>query len=248
MLGGVCAGAIISAWGPGEAFLIIAASYACAYFLLSGVSSPGRIGSPPTRGHSVLHDLGEGLRYVRGHPTLVSILGVTALMNLFYFSFIPMVPVFADRLEVNALLAGLLASSNAFGSMLGTLLIARGLPFGRGAIYVGGSLVALVFLGLFASVNVYIVALTAMTLAGAGISGFATMQSVLVLTSASPEMRGRALGLLSTAIGALPFSMFLLGLAAEATNASAAMAGSVSLGFVGLVLWTLWRPQAARLP
>jgi MFS family permease len=128
MLGGISAGAVISLLGSGETFLIIGACYACAYVLLIGVSIPRR--EPPVSAArpSLLQDLAAGVRYVRGHPPLISILGVTAVMNLFYFSFIPMVPVFAERLEVNALLAGALASSNAFGSLLGTLLIARGCP------------------------------------------------------------------------------------------------------------------------
>ena len=38
------------------------------------------------------------------------------------------------------------------------------------------------------------------------------------MTSADEEMRGRALGLLSMGIGALPFSMLTLGLAAQLTS------------------------------
>jgi hypothetical protein len=167
-------------------------------------------------------------------------------MNLFYFTFIPMVPVFADRLEVNALLAGILLSSNAFGSMLGTLLIARGLPFGRGAIYAGGCFAALVFMSIFAAVDLYPIALLGMTISGAGIAGFATMQSVLVMLNASPEMRGRAMGLLSMAIGALPFSMFFLGLVAQVIGPAAALSGSVALGVAAMTLWNFWRPEARR--
>ena len=141
MLGGVSAGATVSLLGIGETFLIISACYVVAYLLLVGVSTPRREVPVSTKKLSIVSDLAAGFRYVGGHPTLISLLGVTALMNLFYFSFIPMVPVFAERLEVNALLAGVLAGSNAFGSMIGTLAIARGMRFGRGAIYVGGSFV-----------------------------------------------------------------------------------------------------------
>src|SRR5213076_2122898 len=98
-------------------------------------------------------------------------------------------------------------------SMIGTLFIARGLPFGRGMAYVGGSMMAMCFLFLFASVAWYPLALAALIVARIGSSGFATMQSALVMTSADENMRGRALGLLSMGIGALPFSMLALGLA-----------------------------------
>ena len=76
----------------------------------------------PTPGRS-----GRHRRWVRS----ISVLGVTVLMNSFFFPFMPLVPVFADRLGVDAFLTGVLASATAWGAMLGTFLIARGLPFGR---------------------------------------------------------------------------------------------------------------------
>ena len=246
MLGNIAGGSAISALGSGEAFLLMALFYVFGFVLLAGVPRISRAPRSRSQG-SIPAELLAGLRYVRGQPVLVSILGITAVMNLFYFTFIPMVPVFAERLEVNALLAGVLASANAFGAILGGLLIARGLSFGRGAIYVGGSLIALVFMFVFAGSGIYIVALVSMTLAGAGIAGFGTMQSVLVLVSASPEMRGRAMGLLSMSIGVLPFSMLLLGLVAQVAGPAAALMGSVVLGVLALALWNLVRPEARRI-
>ena len=123
----------------------------------------------------------------------------------------------------------------------------RGLRIGRGAIYVGGCFIALAFMLLFAATDVYVVALAGIILAGAGTAGFATMQAVLVMVSAGPEMRGRTLGLLSMAIGALPFSMVLLGGAAQFIGPPAALMGSVVLGIAALTAWTIWRPESARL-
>jgi hypothetical protein len=192
-------------------------------------------------------DIGEGLRYVRGHAALISILGVTVIMNTFHFPFMTMVPVFADRMEVNALLTGILASAMAGGSMIGTLFIARGLPFGRGMAYVGGSMAAMTFLFIFAIVTWYPLALLALILAGVASSGFGTMQSALVMSTADDAMRGRALGLLSMGIGALPFSMLLLGIAAQVTSPPAAVMGSVCIGFALMILWNLTRPEARRI-
>jgi hypothetical protein len=131
--------------------------------------------------------------------------------------------------------------------MLGTLLLARGLPFRRGAIYTGGCFVALIFLLSFGATNIYPLALLALVLAGAGTAGFATMQAVLVMVTASPEMRGRALGLTSMAIGVLPFSMLLLGLTAQTIGLGVAVMGSAVLGLLAMAAWTLLRPEAQRL-
>jgi hypothetical protein len=106
---------------------------------------------------------------------------------------------------------------------------------------------ALAFILLFAATDIYAVALMGILLAGAGTAGFGTMQAVLVMISAGPDMRGRALGMLSTAIGALPFSMVLLGGAAQLVGPPAALAGSALLGLVSMTFWTVRRPESARL-
>jgi hypothetical protein len=60
-------------------------------------------------------------------------------------------------------------------------------------------------------------------------------------------MRGRAMGILSMAIGVLPFGMVCLGLAAQQLGAPAAVMGSVTLSLAAMLLWNLVRPEARRL-
>jgi hypothetical protein len=178
----------------------------------------------------------------------VSVLGVTVIVNLFYFSYTPLVPVFGERLGVGAFLTSLLLSANALGSIAGASLIARGLPFGRGQIYVGGSTVALCALLVFAIAGWYPACLLALMIAGVGTSGFATMQSVLVMVNASDDMRGRAMGLLSMSIGVLPLAMLLLGLGAQAVGPTTGVMVSASLGLAALAAWSIRRPEAVSAP
>jgi MFS family permease len=198
LLGGLGAGTIISLLGIGQAFLLVAVAYVGAFAIMLGVPNPksGRPAGEAER-NDIFDDLKAAFGYVRGHRTLISILGVTVIMNVFYHSFIPMIPVFADRLEVNPFWTGILASGPALGSIIGAFMIARGLALGRGRAYVGGSVVALVFLCGFALSGWYPLALVCLLLAGLGISGFATMQARPGLTSAEDAMRGRAMGLLA---------------------------------------------------
>ena len=247
LLGSLGAGAVISAFGIAETFLAIAGVYVAALLLLAGVSR-GPVRARPPAGSSLLADLTAGLRYARKERALVSVLGVTVIMNLFYFSFLPMVPIFGDRLGVGPFWSGLLLAGNAVGSITGAALIARGLPWGRGVIYAGGSFLALVFLFLFAALAWYPAALIALTVAGVGIAGFATMQSVLTMVSASDEMRGRSMGLLSMSIGTLPFSMLLLGALAGAVGPSTGVMISVTAGIVVMLIWSVRRPESLRRP
>jgi len=248
LMGGLAAGSIISLFGIGQAFVLVACFYTLSLPVLLSIPAlrvkPRDIASPPP---GLLKDLAATFGLLRGNQTLVSILGVTVIMNSFYFSFTPMVPVFAEGLGVNAFWTGILAGAPAFGSMIGTFLIARGLGIGRGRAYVGGSFVALSFLGLFAAAGWYPLALVALVLAGLGASGFATMQSVLVMVTTNDAMRGRALGLLSMGIGALPFAMLLLGGVAQAVGPSAGVIASVLVGLCVLALWISRRPESQRL-
>jgi MFS family permease len=248
LFGGVTAGTIISLLGIGQAFVLVAAFYAVSLVVMLGLPrvTAGRNGPAASSG-GISRDLRSAFALLRDNRTLVSILGVTVVMNLCYFPFTPMVPLFAERLGANAFWTGVLAGGPAVGSVIGTLVIARGLAFGRGLAYVGGSAVGLVCLGVFAASGWYPLALVALVCAGLGISGFATMQSVLVMVTAGDEMRGRALGLLSMSIGALPFAMLMLGGLAQAMGP---VAGVVTISVTGLLLLAIWarlRPESQRL-
>jgi MFS family permease len=248
LVGGIAAGTIITLLGIGQAFLLVGSFYVVSFVALLGVPAAAvrarnRDAEPP----DIVRDVKAMFNYLPGNQVLISILGVTVIMNLFYFCFTPMIPVFADRLDVNAFWTGVLAGAPALGSMLGTIMVARGLPFGRGRAYVGGSILGLCFLCVFAAASWYPLALVALLVAGFGTSGFATMQSALVMITADDAMRGRALGLLSMAIGALPFAMLMLGGVAQAIGPSAGLICSAFAGLVTMVLWTRRWPEAQRI-
>jgi hypothetical protein len=60
------------------------------------------------------------------------------------------------------------------------------------------------------------------------------MQSLLAIESAGATERGVALGVLSTAIGALPIGMAAIGLAAEVVGPRGALLASSVLGLTAL--------------
>src|SRR6478672_2983497 len=80
MLGGLVAGAIIATLGIGQTFFMVAALYALAFVTFAGVPVPPRkvvTGARP----NFRKDIAEGVHYMRGHAALISILGVTIIMN-----------------------------------------------------------------------------------------------------------------------------------------------------------------------
>lgn len=245
MLGAVLGGAVIRFLGEGQAFLVMASMYGVCWLLMSGVPSvpSKRIAAEG----SVISDTIEGLRVITRSQALVGIFAVTMVMNFFYFSFMPLVPVFADDLGVDALLAGILASGNGLGMFLGSLLWAAFKIERRGLLYVAGSFAGMVFLVCFAAIPGYPSALLFVILAGMAASAFGTMQGVLTMAASPPEMRGRAMGALGMAIGTLPFGMVVLGLLAESVGPAIAVVASVAVGFVVLGAFVARFPAVARL-
>ena len=247
MFGTIAGGAIIELAGAGNTFLVVAAAYAVSWAMLAWMRPVPRDGGTTVPG-DLRRDIAEGFRYVRGNQTISAILGVTVLMNFFYFSHMPLVPVFAKQLHVNAFGAGVLASAAGLGSLIATFVLTTQVPYrlSRGMAYTCGSLVGAAMLMPFALSPWYALSLGSLMLAGAGQAGFGSMQGALILLHSTPEMRGRAMGVLSMGIGALPFGTVLLGLVAQATNPRSAVFGSALLGLTTILLWVRSHRQVLR--
>ncbi|MBI2760896.1 MAG: MFS transporter [Chloroflexi bacterium] len=242
MLGNLLGGAVISFVGIGQTFLAMALVHAIAWRCLVGLPETPR-GHVPVSGSSVGADLLAGLRYVRGQRLLLGILGVTVLVNLFYYPYQPLVPVFAGRLHVDAFWAGLLAASAGVGSLTSAWLIASRRRPRRGRTYLGGSGLAMLGVAVFAASRWYPLSTLGLILAGAGQACYNTMQGSITLSHASPEMRGRAVGIISMGIGVLPVSLTLAGLAAQAFGPVAALTGTALLGMLLLGIWSARAPD-----
>jgi hypothetical protein len=131
--------------------------------------------------------------------------------------------------------AGALSAAAGCGQIAaGALLSSRHIKR-RGLVFAGGAGVALVSLSVFASAPLLSIAFAALVVSGVGQAGFASMQSLLAIESASVFERGAALGVLSTAIGSLPLGMVVIGLGAQALGARPALLVSAVTGFLALV-------------
>ena len=252
-LGTLVGGTAIAAIGVGNAFLCVAGLLMGSLVTFARV--PRHVGSRPAAGtapgqassSSSLTALVEGFGMLGRHPSLLSVLGVTAFVNFFYFSFTPLVQVFGKRLGVGPALVGILASMTGLGMMIGSLSVARLVPPRRGLAYVSGAFVAMLVLAPFTQSRWYPLSLVLLLGAAVGMGVFGSTQATLVMTVASEETRGRALGLLSMAIGTLPLGMIALGELAEAFGAPIAVL-SFTLAGAGLLLLWLWiRPEVLHI-
>ena len=144
---------------------------------------------------SVWQSIGEGVAYVRAHRPLLVVTVVSALLNILVFPALSLLPVFArDVFERGVVGLGLLNGSYGLGSFVGLYLthhLRRRLSFGW--IFAAGALLQCAAWAVFALSPLFSVAALLLFLAGVGQAGFYTMRNVILLTSASNEMRGRAM-------------------------------------------------------
>jgi MFS family permease len=248
MLGPVLAGGMISAAGVRGGYLVVGIFYLVSVLLMRSIRLPERRNRYTGRSHNILSNLVEGFRYVRGNNVILATVCVTVLMNLLLFSYVQMVPVIAkDLLKVGPGLMGVLMGAPGLGALVGAVLIASaGNLSHHGRVYLVGSMVALGALLAFSLSQQYILSLSILLVLGLGMSGFGTMQSTIVMLAASEEMRGRALGVISLAIGTGPLGALLVGVVASAASPSFAIGinaavGAASLVTVGVLMPSLWR-------
>jgi predicted MFS family arabinose efflux permease len=168
-------------------------------------------------------------------------------VNFFYFTYTPLVQVIGTDLGARPALIGLLASMTGFGMMIASLVTARFRPRRRGLVYTVGAFFALLLLVPFAASGTYLLAMLCLLGAAVGGGFFGALQGVLVMTVVPAEIRGRALGLLSMAIGVLPIGMVLLGELAERIGTRPALATSAGCGVLIMLLWVWRRPEVTHI-
>ena len=251
LLGPVLAGTLISVVDVSGGYLAIASFQLVSVLLIRAVRLPG----PPKRyGQSanIVGNLIEGFRYVRGNKVILATVWVTVFMNLLMFPYMQMVPVIAkDTLHVGPGLMGVLMGASGLGALVGAVLIAslRTITY-HGRLYLGGSLVALATLMAFSLSTWYLASLPIMVILGLGTAGFGTMQMTITMLVSSEEMRGRALGVMSLAIGAGPLGAVLTGAVASAYGAPFAIGLNAAIGLVLLASIAVLMPSlfAATVP
>ena len=247
IIGPLIGGAAYQVLGLGGAYTIAAAIYGLTIIFAFGIAPPRPLKNARGR-ENLLTRLKAGFAYTRQNNVITGVLIITVILNLFGFAYAAMIPVWAvENFNVDPIFVGLLASAEGGGAFLGSLTMAfwaRPEQFRR--LFLIGAVIFVVGLLIASKLTLYGVALLVLFVAGVGIAAFGAMQSTLVLQESSPRYRSRVMGVLAACIGAGPLGVFNIGLIAELTSASTAIALSSALGLtlIALVNWhlpTFWR-------
>jgi len=244
MIGPVLAGLGLAALPPAVCFGGVALCYAIGLVVAWPLRT--RIDRGP-RGAStsVIATLASGVRAAWEEPTVRAVLGITIAMNVLVFPYQQMLAVFArEVLEVGPEWLGGLVAAEGLGSLIGALVIAsrRGFISHR-RLFAGAVIVAPALLILFTGSRWSWLCLAIIVAMGAAESGFATMQSTLVLLAAPEDRRGGAMGILSACIGTGPLGALWLGLLATGIGVAGAIAldSALALAAIAPLAVLLWR-------
>jgi len=194
-IGPMVAGLIIGVSDLGKTFLFNAFSYlAMIAALLYMQPLPRRAAVSP---HSVLHDLGQGIRYCAGHASIGPLLLMIGVVAIFARPIADLLPGFAGHVfERGELGLVWLTSAMGIGSVIGGMWLAQrasvtGLPAITlvSILLTGASLVA------FAATSRFVLALVLVVVASGAMSVCGTATQTLLQRIVDDDKRGRAMSL-----------------------------------------------------
>jgi len=231
MLGPAPAGIVVKAWGIAQAFFLDAVSFLFVIVALWRVPERPKPPVPAAQRPSMLHSIGEGLRYVVNDPALRSLLMLTAALNFCMTGPVSVGLATMAKFRFGSAAAfGTLLSCFSGGALAGMVLagmVKR--PPRRGLLLVGISF--LMGLGLLMVGLSYRLVPIAVTLAFMGIgAGFVNVHIMSWMQGrVERQVLGRVMSVLMfSAIGLLPFSLLVAGVVAQA-HLSAMFVASGSL-------------------
>jgi MFS family permease len=237
---GPLVGSISFAWlGLAGAFAISSGCYLVGVLLVPGirhVQEARRLNLARFPG-----DLADSLAFALRQPAVLTVLGVTATMNFFAFSYVALVaPLARSVFGVQEALVGLLAAAEPFGGLLGGILLATRAPRSSlRTLMIAGSALFLVTLAVMPLMPGYALACLLLFCGGLGLALFSNMQTTIVLTNVPASQRSRQMGLVTMCIGLGPLGQILIGVLAEVFGAPLAVSISALAGLTALALVAL---------
>jgi MFS family permease len=248
IVGPAVAGMLIGVVGAGGCFGINSASFLAIIVALAFIRLPPR--TRPAGGESVWHRMAIGLRVVRDHADIRTLIVLIAVFSSVGILYLPLMPVFArDVLRSGAGGYGLMMTAIGVGAVLGGLTLATFSRTARPGQVLTWGTVALGLLEVgFSFARTLPVALALLVLIGFCQTSIASLGNTLIQTLAPDETRGRVMSVYTLAFnGMFPVGSFIGGAIAQKAGAPAAtfVGGCAVIVSIGLV--TLLRPQLRRL-
>ncbi len=250
VVGPAVGGVLVAAVGLSLNFYLNAASYAAVIIGLLLIRP--RAPRADARAENMIHNLREGLIYIKAAPIVLTLLALVGIASLFAINFSILLPLFAEYvLHIGSSGYGFLMAAMGVGSLVGSLFLAflTRQEYARRLVYVGAMTLTVgeIMLGFSRIVGVSVGLLIVI---GLSQTLFTTTANTSILTLTPRRLQGRVMSVYSLMfLGMTPFGSFLMGSIAERFGAPAAMiaGGAVTLLFTALV-FAYRTLRSARVP
>ena len=238
MIGALAVGFILGSLGPGVGYFVLAGGYLVSTVLLSLIRSRGQ--AAPAGGSNMLKGLLEFWAELRHNSTVSALLVLVALVEFFGFTTQALMPSLArDVLNIGPEGLGVMSAVNAGGGMLAIALVSsigeirrQGLAF-LVVLHVFG--VSLVALGFAPNIYIAVAAIVVMS----GMMALSDLFSQTLMQKLVPnDLRGRAMGAWTAAVGTAPVGNLEIGALASFFGVTAALAIH-GAGLIALAVITL---------
>lgn len=249
VLGPVIAGLLIGPLGVAVCFFLNGVSYLAVLASLFAIRLPPHIPRPTPL--SAWHGFREVLAYLRGDRRVSTLVILTAIISIFGFPFLVLMPVFArDVLRAGAAGYGVLTASVGVGAVVGALgvaILSRRILKGRTLVAAGTSFGLLV--ALFASSRLFTLSVVLLALVGCAMIVNNALTNTMLQTLVPDGLRGRVMGFYSFMfVGMAPIGAFQAGAVAERFGAPLAVAagGVISALAVAVAGWRVGELRRAQ--
>jgi MFS family permease len=240
VLGPVIAGLLIGPLGVAVCFFLNGVSYLAVIASLLALRLTPHI--PRSTQLTAWQGFREVLTYLRGDRRAFTLIVLTAIISVFAFPFLVLMPVFArDVLRAGAAGYGVLTASVGVGAVVGALgvaILSRRIPKGRTLVTAGTAFGLLV--ALFASSRLFALSIALLALVGCAMIVNNALTNTLLQTLVPDGLRGRVMGFYSFMfVGMAPLGSFQAGAFAERFGAPWAVAagGLISALAVAVAGW-----------
>ncbi len=196
VIGPAIAGFLISATGTGVAFLINGVSFFAVILSLLSMKDLSEKGTAKIPIHP-LQSIREGLKYSWEHPLIRTIVLFIAVISIFAWSYVTMLPVIAKRtFGMDASGLGYLYGVSGLGSVLGTVVVSiYSRKIDRLVFIAGGNILfALALIG-FTFTTALPAALSFLFIAGFGLVAAVSTMSATIQSTVDDRFRGRVMSL-----------------------------------------------------